>query len=1382
MEGNTYRSYFEIDENYFPQVTESAIEETQDLWKRTYPHETFLKMLRDAVRVMERREKRSIWISGAYGTGKSQCAYTLKKILDVPEDALRAYWSDYDALRGEQDLLGKLLGLKREGVVTAYRYAGTPESTRDLLFAVQESVQRELHVRGLYEGEQTLKDSIAAWLEKKPANRAFFDSMLQEPKWTASFGAMRVDEVIARLRQGQGVRELVETISRMAKEEGISMLQMDVDQLIAWLTDVMEQNRVKIVFLWDEFSDYFRVNRDSLADFQKLAELVNAKPFFFIPVTHETDSLFAAGDETWKKIRDRFVDVMITLPDNIAFDLIGAAFKAKASARQDWEICENDLNGRLDASRRQVMKAAHITSAQAIKNIMPLHPMAALVLKHIASAFQSNQRSMFDFIKNVGDERVKAFQYFIQHTGPYSDHPLLTVDQLWDFFYVRGKADLATHIRMILDTFDQQDGLNEDEQVVLKAILIMLAVDKQLGGGMDLLQPTSQNLGYVFEGDDMLATRAHSIALALKEKGILLETPLRNGQMKYDLAMLSGDQSKIDQLKKELRETTKTQKLVEEGELGKLLTLSPEGLKHRFVDAIGALKTATINDFTRTANGLADMDSPWQFHAIVAFAKDEQEAAAFRPLLKEAAGKERYKNLVFIDALATPLGLDAFERYVDFAAMAQYYQGNNNTAAQQQSRQARNVLAQEWKNRIYNGRFIVYTAKQPDGIPLMRAADVSEELCRVVRARHPYAFDLDKATKESYYKAQALKQSARCGITGEMTGLIKEAPQGVLDEVWDVEAYWTKETMRALAPAVMKCAIEARIKAEFQQNGQAEVGDLCSILVSSYGFPPCNLMAFLLGFFLRPYAGEPYRYGDAVGASEDMTAERLAEMIGNYVAYLAKGGKEPRTTFLVKMTQEERAFYKLTQDAWGIGAQRCTSIKRAVSAVIEKMREWNLPLWCLANRLPAAQWEAVSQYALLVQQGEGREEHAVALALGKRAQEDSLLGQALRDVLTMDSLEMGMRDFLARFADGALLHLADEIGAKRHLLVDIRSKFSKDYACLWNEETGKELLRNLLIEYRAARETNGVLGSSAGSWTEAWKEWRGRLRLFRIPAECVRELDPALGTILRDLLRIAKGETLLPEQLDGFARELRTQKAALSHLLGNEAEAFGHVYAPYLDGIAEEGRAQIRAKLDSGFFLAEKQACFDRVQSAATAYRRSQLVERLSSIWQERTGTNNPRHWAERHKMPALSCVSPDEFERARKAFDLLEHRDSKGSELDAAIAFLEGAAFFAVLADGAARDEAFRRDILAPYTALLTDLDEVREILSSLGVHPSQWRDNPRVKTRLREMAQAKYAAYGAPKVQQKIDRMSGAQLKHYLKELIKGNMTVGMEILGNG
>jgi len=50
-------------------------------------------------------------------------------------------------------------------------------------------------------------------------------------------------------------------------------------------------------------------------------------------------------------------------------------------------------------SRAAVAKIAHIDE-KFLTGIIPIHPMAALLLKNISVAFASNQRSMFNFIKN----------------------------------------------------------------------------------------------------------------------------------------------------------------------------------------------------------------------------------------------------------------------------------------------------------------------------------------------------------------------------------------------------------------------------------------------------------------------------------------------------------------------------------------------------------------------------------------------------------------------------------------------------------------------------------------------------------------------------------------------------------------------------------------------------------------------------------------------------------------------------------------------------------------------------------------------------------------------------------------------------------------------
>lgn len=92
----SYREYFDIDPDYFPQVDKKIIEEHPDLWKKFYPHPTFIKLLKSMVDVLSRKQKLSVWVDGAYGTGKSYAVLTLKKLIEASDEETNAYFERYN--------------------------------------------------------------------------------------------------------------------------------------------------------------------------------------------------------------------------------------------------------------------------------------------------------------------------------------------------------------------------------------------------------------------------------------------------------------------------------------------------------------------------------------------------------------------------------------------------------------------------------------------------------------------------------------------------------------------------------------------------------------------------------------------------------------------------------------------------------------------------------------------------------------------------------------------------------------------------------------------------------------------------------------------------------------------------------------------------------------------------------------------------------------------------------------------------------------------------------------------------------------------------------------------------------------------------------------
>lgn len=1376
---NKYREYFDIDEQYFPQINDSSIAAASpDFWTHTYPHQTFIDMLTSMERAMSRQEKRSLWIEGAYGTGKSQCAYALKKILEVPEEELRAYWNRYEPLRKKPDLLEKLVGHKQKGIVTAHRYAsGGIGSPRDLFLAIQDSIRAALIDQKLYAGENTLKDSVIAWIDE-PSHKLFFDALLQKPEWSALFSQSTAEEVLNALRRGGEVKKLMNNLFRLADKEGITALNINADRLLAWLTDIIDQNNVKIVFIWDEFSDYFKNNRESLTEFQKLAELVNLKPFYFIVVTHESGQLFTTADTTWTKVRDRFIPVQIALPDNIAFNLIGHAFNVKQAAKGDWDKWADDLNGRVSSSRAAVMKAAKITEPQVMKDIMPLHPMAALLLKNIASAFKSNQRSMFDFIKSSNTEDVKAFQWFIENTGPFDDQPLLTVDMLWNFFYEKGRDNLTADIRLILDTFPQQQNLREDEKAVLKAILIMQAIDQRLGGTIDLFKVTEQNLSYVFEGiSSGLDVSCKNIAKQLVTKGVLVSNPIGGGRYVFAAAVLAGDQAKIDGYKKDIRQNSTTSKLVTEGGLSTVLSLSP-ALRLRFESEpnTGKITPVTTADFTRTINILRDKPTGWNFHAVIAFAKDDAEAASFRKTIKAAVVDKQYENIVFIDALSTALGTEAFEQYVDYSAMAMYYSGNNNSASRESTDKARHVLDQDWKNRIYNGQFVVYTYHNQEGEKLGNGQGVGSILQTIVTNKFHYVFDFTKGLTETQFKlTHAVKASAKSGIIESTSGVVVGVEKHILPTVWKIEKYWESTSTATFPITKIKIEVDKLIEIAFNRDGQISIGEIYDFLEKKYGFAPCNLSAFLAGFILKEYGREPFRYTDSSGGHESMTQDKLAEMLSNYI------GKNPKPTYIVKMTAEEMAFYELTEKAWGITPNSCSSAGQAAIAITTKMRGLGLPVWCLAEADDYGVYDVVQKYIELVQK-EGNEAHKKAVEIGMVTTVKTTLPENLAALLTVDNCQRGMREFLSSFEGGKILSLATEIGASGNELEDIRALFMVKHSCLWDRQTGEDEIRKLLTDYGIVKESNILLNVTAHSRSEAFKEWRERLKFIGVSCEALRAKFPSLIKVLDTLLKIYQQSEVLPDQLKIFLSELIAHRVEIRGFLDNEKRIFAEIYAPYLEDLSDSDIGEVKSKLPTGLFELQKTDCNTKVKIAAEDFRKNQLKTQLFNLWKEKTGTKTPREWSNHYRTPLLCCVSEGEFGAAKKAFDTLNRNWSTDVEIKSALSFLETTNLFKILSDEKKRNVSFERDIVGEYRSLLPNLDKVRDELGRLSVDTYEWYENPSVKNKVKQLAEAEYNAGGSDKALMKIDEMDDAQLKQYLKRLIRDNMTVGIEIITNG
>lgn len=202
--------------------------------------------------------------------------------------------------------------------------------------------------------------------------------------------------------------------------------------------------------------------------------------------------------------------------------------------------------------------------------------------------------------------------------------------------------------------------------------------------------------------------------------------------------------------------------------------------------------------------------------------------------------------------------------------------------------------------------------------------------------------------------------------------------------------------------------------------------------------------------------------------------------------------------------------------------------------------------------------------------------------------------------------------------------------------------------------------------------------------------------------------------------------------------------------------------------------------LPTGVFIDDKVAYTNMVDAKAKDYRSNLGNEQLKALWREKTKSASPIEWSRKHLMPILSLVPDAEVQNARAAFGTLNRNHPDASSVEKAREYLEKASFYKLMDDQTTLDRIFRDTIIKNYDVMLTDIDEVKGYLDSrITQEPYDWFGLPEVDKKLQQMAEAKYNQEGCTRALEKIDSMDDADVKRYLKELIKDNMTVGMEII---
>lgn len=1397
-----YRHYFDIDPEYFPQVNKELIEENPDLWKKFYPHKTFVKMLKDTISILSRKQKVSLWIEGAYGTGKSHAVLTMKKLLEVSEEETREYFDRFSDILSN-DLFNSLQQIKNSGkkLLTVHRYGSVDiDSTADLVFAIQESITHALNENGLQTGGNTLRQNIIEWLSQDWVVNGF--SKLFNEKYHEIFNGADISQIIKELNEleGDALHELMAQLMDMGKQERLPALQMSIDDLISWIEEVIEINDLKaIAFIWDEFTKFFENNARDLTGFQKIVDLSARLPFYMIIVTHNVTHIFPDGDKDWKKIVDRFVSPIcnIELPENMAFELMGEAMQESNDdmIREDWHDTRDSLYDRTQDSRDVVKKSAKIDD-KVLKSVLPIHPYAALLLKYISSAFDSNQRSMFDFIKNDRGDEIQGFQYFIDHSGPDDENPYLSVDFLWNFFYEKGKEFLSYDIRKILDCYPLYESKNLDfeERRVLKTILLLEAISQRTGNTVDLFIPNERNLANAFDGTDLDNDEANKIARSLIKSGVIFTRPSKNGKEQYS-AM--GNTMNSENLSEKIEEQKKkdTTRLMEEIRSIERMATNDRNIIKGALGLRYELRFVSASNFKNTINKLnSELDKYGnKIIAVIALAKDDTEALTITKLIEETVKSGNYP-FVFIDTTMNPLGNDLLKQYAEAEANSVTVSSSDKELAKQYHSNALEFL-KKWREKIIGGEFIVYKLDKTS-----ERANNLEQLIhlleRINRKKYPNGLESISSVNATMWTESNRKSGAECGIKEELSGTFRSSNaetklENYMGTVWKQEHYWEKYPSHPISK--LKIFIMDFIEKKFSENGQVSIREIYEkFKCEPFGFMPCNLTAFVLGFLLKEYVQTgTYNYSDGT-VSETLAVTQMKTMIDEIIKNENAPISRYKDKYIGKMKPEEKAFIEASAKIFKLPLQNCVTSEITRDLIRQEMKRYYFPIWTLKYILQNEQVTSTSEsisnlidsFLSVTNSGNfGKTDKETAIETGKLCISFPTAVEELARLMKSDKINAGMQAYLQSYQNGELLSLANEISDNGQYINCLKEKFSVDAAnWVWNYDTANRKIDDLILEYRIIVASNQILPKNI-SYCQTIAEWCDCTKKIHISYQYAKNNWEELSDFMAMLYEIKKNGRLTDDKRKAFLNLIITYGNAFKDFCNNPISIFKKSCNFLLSNLEDSNICEVYKRITADCFTYDKSNYQNIVQSTIDKYKSEQGFEKLKQLWRTKTNSESPRVWSKKNRTPILCLVNTDELQDAQNVFRTLNSCTSSTSDIEKAIRFIEKTTFFDKLANEELINNAFRSLILKQFNVMFDDLDEVRDYLEQQlpTYEPYEWFGLPLIDQKLEQFAQFKYNQTGCDKALAKIDEMDVADVKQYLKELIRDNMTVGMEIIKN-
>lgn len=943
-----YYNYIDIDKDFVAVFGEEADKSNKNLWKTFIPHSKFNETLSVFLPQLTREvsEPKPIWIVGAYGTGKTHAAFVIKHLLSDNLDEVYDYLNKYEL---PSQIKNKLMELRQnEKFLVVYHYGSSDiTSEKKLLLTLQYKIQKELQKFMKETGKSTTlitKTEIELLKEKLTDKMINWSEFLRRHE-LYEFGIETPEDILERLNKEPLDISFVEYLLDALEEEGLTVFKFSLDAFTNWIKEI--KNIVsRIVFIWDEFSDFFNQEHPPLTTLQKLAELTKSIPFYLVLITHRHPEQFKSVQQgDIQKLQARFNFIHYHMESVTVYKLMSNVTRPKNPPQwrelvnKYWDLLS--MNYGLEDEIKKLIVEEDNTKVEDMKKLFPIHPYSVYLSARISQWFGSNQRTLFKFLRGDDEspEKVVSFRKFIKEF-PKDEWYLLTPDFLWEYFFVSDERIQIFHPELveIINYWETwRSKLSDKELKIFNLILLITALGKKIQFISPLLRAKFETLRVAFSGTPIYP-KLQEIVDSLIEKGVIAESA-----EEYILPYMGQvDISNIQppQFNSFIKENPLINSKIRE-----LITKGKNRLKVRFCE--DKIQVMSVEDIFRRRIPNVDIE-PYQLGIIFGVMQEEISISTLKEKLVEIS--KDYPNILFIIS-SIELGEKNWKEIVRYYKFKKANEKVNKIKEAEYFQKNIDSKISSWLSEIEQGRFVVVADIKADRDTLIvedrvhTARGLSEVLDEIVSQTFKYGLDKwiknDNLWKFAKQPKEPIKLVLEHFMQLSRKGLYRDVYNLLVNEWRIIDTHGEFIPENCDPDKIPVCAMRKKIKELFgEEKDQISMRILWEEMTKPpFGLYSSPLGALIFALLLKEFS-EGYYYTDYVVYGELNT--------GNLITYILETISEKKEWFILRLSYEQKMFSQLLQEFFELDEKDAKYPRKAIIATRMKIKtHFKYPLWSL---------------------------------------------------------------------------------------------------------------------------------------------------------------------------------------------------------------------------------------------------------------------------------------------------------------------------------------------------------------------------------------------------------------------------------------------------